>query len=297
MVDETLFSSLEKPLSQAQEILIFLPSEPNYDRQAAALSLFLSLKAAGKKPAVLCATPAKVEASDLVGIDKIKNAAAGRNLVVTFDYLEDSIEKVSYHIEDQKFKLVIKPKPGFEPLDSQKVDFSYPGADADLVFLVGVRSLSEIRDLVDQPEEVVLPAKTVLIDTRPANSLSDFPLVWPAASYSEIAAYFINQLRLPVDVDIADNLYKGLQTATRTFSSPQVTATTFEAAAFCLRAGAKAKGQKTSRETRVLPRTDSPKDSLRPAARSGKDTAGSKKKASSGSDWLEPKIYTANTRI
>lgn len=284
MVDEALFSSLKKPLSDAQEIILFLPENPGYDRMASALGLYLSFKKAGKSPTILCSSPAKVEASDLVGVDKIKNEAPGQNLIATFDYVEDSIEKVSYHIEDQKFKLVIKPKAGFPPLAAENVDFSYVGVEADLFFLFGVRSPASLKGLTDDPEKLLRPEKTVLFDLEPpASSLAGFDIAWPAASFSEIAAYFINQMRLPADEDIASNLLKGIETATRSFSSPKVNATTFEAAAFCLRSGAK-KGPARSKSGQASPWVvEEPKSRSKPAK--------------TASDWVEPKIYNANTRI
>lgn len=288
MVDESLFSSLKKPLSDAREILIFLPENPGFDRTAAALGVFLSLKKAGKKPTVLCPSPVKVEVSDLVGIDKIRNESSGQNLVITFDYVEDSIEKVSYHIEDQKFKLVIKPKAGFPPLKTDKIDYSHSGGEADLVFLVGTRDLKEIKGLVDSPEEVVKPAKTVLFDTQASvKSISDYEMTWLAASFSEIAAYFINQMRLPVDADIAGNLFKGIEHGSRSFSSPRAGATTFEAAAFCLRAGAQ-------RQPRRLRTAKKPQGQFWPA-KTEEERADDTQKPTT--DWLEPKIYNGGTRI
>ena len=92
------FSSIRESLATAQSIFIALPKSPNYDRVAASLALFLSLKKAGRKVSIASPQEMTVEFSSLVGVDKIKTKSEGRNLKISFDYLEDSIEKVSYNI-------------------------------------------------------------------------------------------------------------------------------------------------------------------------------------------------------
>ena len=240
MVEETLFSSLRSPLSAAQGIFIFLPEEPSFDQVASALGLSLSLKKAGKTLSVNCPTEMKVEYSDLVGINQIQTKLAGRNLVISFEYLEDAIEKVSYNIEENKFNLVVQPKVGSPPLSSDRVAYSYSGGQADLIFTVGVQDLNELGDLYRRSKPFFESQKIIDVDLSPRTKrYAQKELILAVSSFSELVARLLSRLGLPVDGDIANNLYLGIEETTEGFSSASVGAGTFEAAAFCLRAAGK----------------------------------------------------------
>lgn len=235
---------LSSKLGSAQSILIILPRNSNYDQVAAGLALFLSLGKSKKQVSIVSPQEMTVEFSSLVGVDKIKTKQEGRNLMVSFDYLEEAVEKVSYNIEGGKFNLIIQPKGGFPPLSTENVQYSYSGGQTDLTFTI---------DGEETAKENVVPIKT--------NG---------AASISDKIANLISQLNLPIDADIATNLLLGIENATRGFSSPMTNADTFEAVAFCLRAGGRRKSMPSP--LKPAPKIPSP-------------------------DWLEPKIYKGNTQI
>lgn len=235
---------LSSKLGSAQSVLVILPRSPNYDQVAAGLALFLSLGKSKKQVSIVSPQEMTVEFSSLVGVDRIKTKPEGRNLVVSFDYVEDAVEKVSYNIEGGKFNLTVQPKNGFPPLSVENVQYSYSGDQADLIFTINGG---------ETEKENVVPLTT--------NG---------AASISDKIANLISQLNLPIDADIATNLLLGIENATRGFSSPTTNADTFEATAFCLRAGGRRKSMPSP--AKPAPKTPSP-------------------------DWLEPKIYKGNTQI
>jgi len=111
MKDNFDFTSIEEALGSAQTFAVVLPKNLSQDKIAAALSLGLALKKVNKDVQVVCSTPMTVAYSSLVGVNRITNKLKGKNLVVSFDYTNDSIEKVSYNIDEQgnKFNLVIQP--------------------------------------------------------------------------------------------------------------------------------------------------------------------------------------------
>jgi len=310
MIDQTLFASIQKPLSTAQSIFIFLPQNPSFDQVAASLSLFLSLKKTNKTVSLSCPSQMKVEYSDLFGIDKIKTEPSGRNLVVSFDYLEDSIEKVSYNIEDNKFNLVVQPKVGFPPLSPDRVAYNYTGGDADLIFTIGVRDLNDLGDLFRKSESIFDKQKIIDIDlTSKSKRFAQTEVILSASSFSEIVARLISQLSLPIVEDIATNLLLGIERATGNFSSPRVSAATFETAAFCLRAGGRRGlgqprvmgGDKKRIPFKPMPAAVSAaKKPIEPIGQGipeepTEDFKWEDQKPSP--DWLQPKIYKGNTRI
>lgn len=265
----TYLSQLREILTPAQLILIALPEKLDLDKVAAGLSLYLALKKAGKQVSLVCSKPMTVEFSSLVGVDKVRNKTGGRNLIISLDYLEDSIEKVSYNIQNNKFNLVVQPKPGFPPLSAEKVKYSYSGGGADLIFVIGVGALTDLGEIFLTNKEMFKVAK--LINFNIQGSPEKFALLdiidQQASGFSELAALLISALELPLSADAGNNLLAGIRAASNNFSSSKLRAATFEAAAICLRAGAKFQ---TSNQ-------------LKPSIPS--------------SDWLEPKIYKTNTLV
>ena len=299
MVDPNLFNSIKKPLVDARSLFIFLPPNPSLDKVAASLAFSLSLDQAKKKVSVLCPSPMRVEYSDLIGIDLVKKEMVGKNLTVSFDYVEDSIEKVSYNIENNKFNLVIQPKAGFKPLSAEKVKFEYTGGEADLVMLVGVNDLSPLTDYQKNAELLFQKDKLVNLSVgQSGGTQAAYNLFFPeAASFSEIMTLLISRLSLPVDADIATNLLSGIEKATKMFTVPETGVASFEAAALCLRSGARHRGikpmpeqseQKPAPAMQPMPAQVSARQAPPPT-----DDEDQKPKP----DWLEPKIYRGDTRV
>ena len=108
----------------------------------------------------------RVEHSRLVGIDKISEKIGNRNLIISFDYKEDSIEKVSYNVEGEKFNLVIQPRSGYPPLDKSSVDFSYEGIDADVIFVIGAQKLEDLGAIYDKERQAFSRFLCALLSLR-----------------------------------------------------------------------------------------------------------------------------------
>lgn len=297
MVNQNQASQLQSALATAQTIAIALPGNPSFDKVAAGLGLYLSLVRAKKTVDIASPTEMKVEYSSLVGIDKIKDAFQGSKdgLVISFDYLEEAIEKVSYNIENNKFNLVIKPKAGHPPLDSEKVEYSYSGGKADLIFVVGASSLKDLGNLYQDNQELFQETQIINLDTNHRNqeygwlNLVDSTI----ASISEQVATLIGQLRLPTDEDIGSNLLLGIERATNRFTSSKVGPDTFEAAAFCLKIGARRERKPLERKPKARP----PLKPMPPKVSAKKKPAEPEKEEKPKPDWFEPKIYKGETRV
>lgn len=285
-MDFSLFSSLQGRLSTAKSVYIFLPKKARYDQVAAGLGLYLALSKAGKSVYILSPDPVTVEFSSLVGVDKIGEKLRGRNLVISFDYVEDSIEKVSYNIENGKFNLVIQTKEGFPSLSSNNVNYSYTGGLQGLIITMEVADIAQLGPLYFNNKDLFSKAEIFDLNRQ------------DGASLSEIVAGFISYAKLPIDQDIATNLLLGIDQATDSFSEPAVNADTFEAAAFCLRAGGQRKPANFVAEGKTkIKSTGKVTPSTTPTVvaddKNNRDEAAEKPSP----DWLQPKIYKGNTRI
>jgi len=297
MINQNQASRIQSALATAQSIFIALPRNPNFDKAAAGLGLYLSLIKAKKSVEIGSPTEMRVEFSSLMGVDKIKSSFQGGkdSLIVSFDYIEDAIEKVSYSIENNKFNLVIKPRAGHPPLDSEKVKYSYTGGKVDLVFTIGANSLGNLGRIYEDNQEAFEESQIINLDNNPQNrEYGEIDLVDPtAASLSEEVANLIALLRLPTDGDIGSNLLLGIERATSRFSSAKVGSNTFEAAAFCLKIGAR---RQAKRPLKKILKRRMPLKPMPPKVSARKKPV-EEKEEKPKPDWLEPKIYKGETRV
>lgn len=223
-------------IETANKTLIVLPKNSSFDQVAAALSLSLALQEAGKTTAVVSAQPMTVEFNHLVGVDKISNRVQGTDLIVSFNYPADQIERVSYNDDGGRPNIVIQPKTGAPPLAENLAVFSYAGASADLVISVGMRDVNQLNfgglDLSG--------SFLVNLDNNPNNSyFGSLNMVdLQASSVSEMVLAIILGLNLPLGVDTAQNLVSGIWQNTSGLNGSNVSADTYEAVAVCLRVGA-----------------------------------------------------------
>ena len=305
MFDLDQLNQFKTKLKEANSVLILLPPEPDVDSLSAALSLHLTLKNSGKTSTVGCSTPAKVASSNLFGINQLKTNIGNRNLVISFDYQEDSAENVSYDIDEntRKFNLRIKPKSGSAPLDTSSIIYSYTGAEADLVLTFSINSLEELGRLYSEEKEF-LDQSTV------ANlSLTESPSPFASMSLnsgqfsclSELVAFLLKSVGISPTADASTNLYGQIMSVVNNFQSPKITPDTLETAAFLLRSGAQAPKPKEQSPTSTAPLFFSPPP-ITPRNKSVQSQGGSvvtstqaasSQPVTSGvpSDWTGPKIY------
>lgn len=291
MFDQEQLNQYKAKIKDATTVLLLLPPEPDTDSLSAALSLYLTLKQSGKSVTVGCSSLVKVADSHLFGIDQVKTNIGNRNLVVSFDYLEDSAENVSYDIDEatKKFNLRIKPKSGAQPLDASSVSYSYTGAQADLVIVFGISSLEELGRLYSEEKDFLDQAQLVSLSTA-TSTLSAIKLTSPKfSSLSELVTQLLKASAFSPTADAATNLYNQILISTDNFQSPKVTADTFEIAAFLLRSGA----QKTKPriQTETTPPTFFSPPTTAPAPTTPTPTAQPEETKGIPADWSGPKIY------
>lgn len=282
--------SLQDSLFKAKTVLVVLPANPSLDSVAAGLALFLSLKKQGKQVVIGCPTPMTVAFNRLFAVNKITDKIGNKNLIISFDYVKDSIEKVSYNIEDSSFNLVIEPKEGFLPFDQEKVSYSYSGASAEIIFAVGATKLEDFDKLYFNEKKIFEEKLIVNIDNKPTNTRFGQVNIYnpKAASVSELVVELIKSLNLEVDQDIATNLLAGIEANTSNFTAFNATAMAFEAAAWCLKNGARRKHLSTFQQKPAF---------VQPQPPFQKKGIVEKKSPTPPPDWFKPKIYKGNTLV
>lgn len=231
-------------LSKARSALIILPQNPSIDEAASGLALMLSLRANNVPVSVSCPSHMTVEFSRLVGVDKVREDLGDKNLVISLaDYPVENIERVFYDINNDRFELTIISKPGFEAPGQDQLITSYAGVSSDLIIVVGANYPNGLGAFAQNKEILEGPSagNLTLVGNKPLSG-------WPkaielidvgAVSTSEVVYQVIDQLKLPIDQDIATNLFLGIEAGTKNFTSSGVNASTFAQAAKLLENGAR----------------------------------------------------------
>jgi hypothetical protein len=320
-MDQIIISKIGSLFVKAKNILIVLGAEPTADSTAAALALQLSLNEAGKQAITACSEPIKVNLNRLIGVDKITSKVGSQNLVISFDYIPDSIDKVSTNITGNRFNIIIKPQAGFPAVDSQKISFSYTGVEADVIVVVGCKTLESIGRIYREEQSLFMERETINIDNSMLNARFGKTnlLEVQSSSVSELVGLLIKNLNMPLNADIATNLLAGVETATGNLSY-KTRAETFELMAELMKAGGR-RGQleiQTPKQSfdnkpfmiggsrqpavennqRDFPPTSQKKQIFQPSNQQEANNRPAKNSYQAPSpDWLKPKIYKGSSRI
>lgn len=232
-------SRLHEIVEKSQAGAIVLTVNPSMDALAAATSIYLGLVKAGKNVSLVCEMSPKC---DLVATDKIQQefTTSGDNLVISFPYVEGSIDKVDYNIQGEIFNLIVTPRAGQPKLEPQKVKYSYSGGSVDFIITIDAPNLHSLGRISSENKSQFQGKTIINIDRHLVNDF--FGTVnmvnKTSSSTSELAFQFLREIDVEIDKDMATNLYAGLLSATNNFTSYSVNADTFETAAALLKLGA-----------------------------------------------------------
>jgi hypothetical protein len=236
-------SPLANVLPNAHNVVCFLHPQTTYDAVAAALALRLALIEAGKSCQVVCEEPMRVEYNALVDIDQVTAVIGNRDLVLSFAYSEEQVDKVSYNVDEaqQRFELVVSPKNGYSALDPSTIQFRHAGLSADVIVLFGYHSLDELGNYYQQEKSVIDSAYTMAITQAKVPTFAKLHVQLQAdqLSYSELMYFLIRQFHLgEAKDDVASNLLSGIEYATDRFQQTNINPRSFESIAFLMRQGA-----------------------------------------------------------
>ena len=238
---ETALQKAKDLVMSAKDIVVVTHANPTMDSMGGSLALMLGLASLSKQSTVICPDPMTVGLSNFVGADKVSRQFGKKNFVVSLDYVDGSIEKVSYNIEGKKFNPVVEHRPGFEPMTADKVQYGYQGVSADLIISIDTLTLGSLGAVYEQHKDMFTSKQIINIDFHKDNAnYGHINLVDPgASSTSELVAEFLATLGVKLTTDIATNLLNAIYDATNNFQNGNVTSMAFEVASVCLKAGAK----------------------------------------------------------
>ncbi len=228
-------------LETAQDILIVTHENPTHDSIGSALALYLGLTSLGKKVTIACPDPMIVELSNYIGAQKVVNVLSKKNFVISLDYVEGSIEKVSYNIEGNKFNLVIEPRPGFDSFGEDKVHYAHTGQSAQLIFSVDTIHLGGLKKLFEDDKDLYASKPIINIDRHVNNARYGHTnmIDETATSTAEVVFALLSGLGVAITEDIATNLLNAVYAATQNFQLQSIKASAFELAGKAITAGGK----------------------------------------------------------
>lgn len=242
MLDQAVQGQFASHLDNAQTVVVILSAQAKRDAVAAATALTQSLVQHGKVVRLVAPKPKELqEHTGLTHLESIQNELGNQNLTISFPYVPEQVDKVSYHIgeETQRFYLTVKPKSGTDPINYSEVEFAYTGTTADVFITVGVNNLEDLDQLYYGYEDTYKDTSVLSLHTHTVSFAALSVDAGSMSSISEATAQLLFALELPVDMDAATNLLSGIETATRHFTSYAATAETFEVVSKLLRAGAR----------------------------------------------------------
>ena len=234
---------LKQKVNNAEQILVVYGQQANFSAVAVATTMYLWLRAQGKKVSLVSPALPVVEYSHLVGINKVKNQLSGENLVITLPFPAQTIERVVSDLNQQsdELSLIIKPKRGQESTHINQIPVTYQATDYDLFFLIDVRSASELNSLGSVAANYWSRSERNLTWSDYAN-----PCPLPAdavvslskdLTYATFWSSFCKQAELELDADQASNLLMALEHDSDHFTAEKTNAETFELAAWLMRHG------------------------------------------------------------
>jgi len=234
MFNQQIIDSLKENLNKSSSILVLLPPEPDEVLVSSGLALYLSLKNSGKKIKIGC--------SKLNNPGVIKTSIGNKNLIINFQFKEENLDKVDYDVDDQgNFQLMVKPKDGCPAPDSNSINYTYSGASADTVIVLGINSLEELGKLYSDEKKFLDQANIVSFnkDSRPPGFATHNFHTNSATSVAEIVSFVLKKTKTKPTNEAANHLLKEIYSTTNNLNTPRVTADTFEIVAYLLRNGAK----------------------------------------------------------
>ncbi len=238
----TDLTALATAMQKAQNVVCFIHPQATYDAVAAATAFAEAVNASGRHAVVACEAPMRPEYSALTGISAVQQEVGNRDLVISFDYYEEQVDKVNYNVDEanKRFELIITPQKGGSTLDPKSVQFRQSGLSADVVILFGFHSFDELgayyqdeKYTIDSAFSVALTQGRISPFAKLHNALQSEGL-----TYSEWVYFALRQLQLgEMSAAIASNILSGIEYGTQRLTDVR-SARTFETVAQLMHAGA-----------------------------------------------------------
>lgn len=238
-MDQDLKNKTLDRLTKAQNILIAVPQDSSFDALASGLALYLSTKKLGKNASIIAKAPTVSDANHLYGVDKIGKSASD-SFVIVIDDAVNTVDKVTYFLDKTRLKITIHPLGGSKGVSQNQISYENAPIKPDFVFALGFEALDQLKQEITQEQNIDPEIWIVSVNkSSPSQKFAQVAVSSPdAASLSEVTAQLLQELALPLNEDIAYNLYAGISDSTQNFNLSLTKPSTFQIASFLVKFGA-----------------------------------------------------------
>ncbi|PIS21856.1 hypothetical protein COY33_01555 [candidate division WWE3 bacterium CG_4_10_14_0_2_um_filter_42_7] len=153
----------KEALIKNKKIAILVASGAPRDAYFAGAALSLVAKEMGKEVTLIAKDNVPEEAAELAFF---QNEPGQKNLVISFDYTPETIEKVRYFSEDGAFNLILSPIP--KDFNPENIRYSYTVPNFDLWVLFGISDLNAIPSALSEYKEEIIASQKVVFADKPA---------------------------------------------------------------------------------------------------------------------------------
>lgn len=223
-------------LTEANYILVTVNSNPTFDQLAAAIGLTLMLNKMNKYATAIFSgqIPASLNfLSPEKTIEKTTNSL--RDFIISLD--KDKADKLRYKIEDNFVRIFISPY--HSALSESDFVFSMGDFNVDVVVALGIVKREELDRVIIEQGRILHDATIATINTNSPSTLGT--INWDnskASSLCEMLVDLSSNLKVDLDVQIANSLLSGIIEETAQFSNHKTSSETMAAGSKLLQAGA-----------------------------------------------------------
>lgn len=235
-MDEQKQKLIER-ISQAQNILVTVSTNPTVDQLSAAIGLTLALNKLDKHGTAVFSGQVPSTLEFLKPEETLeKNTDSLRDFIIALD--KSKADKLRYKVEDQVVRIFITPYK--TSLSQADLNFSQGDFNVDVVIALGVTEQQDLDAAIVAHGRILHDATVASVTTTGQGSLGTINWVDPgASSLSEMVAGLIDGLDKKVlDNQIATALLTGIVASTERFSNDKTTPKTMSASAALMIAGA-----------------------------------------------------------
>lgn len=216
VMDQRLQKAKDLILSH-KDILVVLAARPDGDSLLATSALFLALKKLADDGPIFNLVdfliPGKLSGihKELVGdgiLKYTKKELDARNYVINVPCGEGVIDKVSWRVENDLFKLFITPSYG--DINIKDVEFEQVGSNYKLIILVGFSDLERLGDVYTK-NKIFFDKAPKLAINGPSKGNFEMNLECdPSRSVSETILDLLKTLKVSLDAELAQLLLAGI---------------------------------------------------------------------------------------
>ncbi|MCA9324984.1 hypothetical protein KDA23_02885 [Candidatus Saccharibacteria bacterium] len=224
-------------LKAANNILVTVSSNPSVDQLAACIGLTLMLNKLDKHATAVFSGEIPSTIEFLKPEETIeKNTDSLRDFIIALD--KSKADKLRYKVEDKVVKIFITPYR--TSLSDKDLNFSQGDFNVDVVLALGVKEQGQLDQAITSHGRILHDATVMCINVTPGGELGSVNWQKPdASSLSELVTEIAKSFEKPLlDGQIATALLTGIVAETDRFRNERTAASTMNASADLMSAGA-----------------------------------------------------------